>query len=160
MANYLVRKKLLAIGDDFWIEDEAGERVFHVDGKALRLRDTFVIETPDGRELLKIQQRRLKLRRTFAIERQGEELATVSKALLTPLRDRFKVELAGGGTLEARGNLLDHEYAIAWENGPSMAEVSQRWFSVRDAYGVSVEPGQDAVLALAIAVCIDAIERD
>ena len=160
MANYLVRKKLIALGDDFWVEDEAGERVFHVDGKVLRLRDTFVIETPDGQELLKIQARRLKLQKTFAIERQGEELATVSKALLTPLRDRFKVEIAGGGVLEAKGDLLDHEFTIAWENGPQMAEVSKRWFSARDAYGVSVAPTQDSVLAIAIAVCIDALERD
>src|SRR3712207_2542602 len=103
VPNYLVRKKLIALGDDFWVEDEAGERVFHVDGKVMRLRDTYVIETPDGQEVLRIRERRLKLRKTLAIERRGDELATVSKALLTPLRDKFKIELAGHGTLEARG---------------------------------------------------------
>jgi uncharacterized protein YxjI len=70
------------------------------------------------------------------------------------------VELAGGGVLEAKGDLFDHEFTIEWENGVSMAEVSKRWFSVRDTYGLTVHPDQDAVLALAIAVCIDAIERD
>ena len=160
MPNYLIRKKLVSLGDDFWVEDEAGERVFHVDGKVMRLRDTYVIETADGQELLKIQERRLKLRKTLAIERRGQELATVSKAMLTPLRDKFKIDLAGHGTLEAKGDLFDHEFTIEWENGVRMAEVSKRWFSVRDTYGLSVEPDQDAVLALAIAVCIDAIERD
>ncbi len=160
MPNYLIRKKLIALGDDFWVEDEAGERVFHVDGKVMRLRDTFVIETPDGDELLKVQERKLKLRDTMVIERQGEELATVRKAMLTPLRDKFKIELAGHGTLEAKGDLLDHEFTIEWEGGARMAEVSKRWFSVRDTYGVSVAPTQDAVLAIAIAVCIDAIERE
>lgn len=160
MPNFLIRKRLIALGDDFWVEDEAGERVFHVDGKVMRLRDTYVVETPDGRELLKIVERRLKLRKTMAIERQGEELATISKAMLTPLRDRFRIELAGGGVLEATGDLLDHEFAIEWENGAPMAEVSKRWFGVRDTYGVSVEPEQDAVLAIALAICIDAIERD
>ncbi len=160
MPNYLIRKKLVALGDDFWVEDEAGERVFHVDGKVMRLRDTYVIETPDGQELLRIKERKLKLRKTLAIERQGQELATVSKAMFTPLRDRFEIELAGHGTLEARGDLFDHEFTIEWENGVRMAEVSKRWFSARDTYGLSVEPQQDAVLALAIAVCIDALERD
>ena len=159
MPNYLIRKKLVSLGDDFWVEDEAGEKVFHVDGKVLRLRDTYVIETPDGQELVKIQERKLKLRKTLAIERQGQELATVSKAMLTPLRDRFKIELAGHGTLEAKGDLFDHEFSIEWENGVRMAEVSKRWFSVRDTYGLSVEPDQDVVLALAIAICIDAMER-
>lgn len=160
MPNYLIRKKLIALGDDFWVEDEQGERVFHVDGKVARLRDTYVIETPDGQELVKIKERRLSLAKSLVIERQGEELATVSKALLTPLRDRFKIELAHGGVLEAKGDLFDHEFTIAWENGTPMAQVSKRWFSVRDSYGLQVEPDQDAVLALAIAVCIDAVERD
>jgi len=34
-----------------------------------------------------------------------------------------------------------------------------RWFSVRDAYGVAVAPGQDDVLVLAIAVCIDELSE-
>jgi uncharacterized protein YxjI len=160
VPNYLIRKKLVSLGDDFWVEDEEGERVFHVDGKILRLRDTYVIETPDGQELLKIQERRLSLRKTLVIERQGSELATVSKALFTPLRDKFVIDLAGHGHLEAKGDLFDHEFTLEWENGVRMAEVSKRWFTVRDTYGLSVEAGQDAVLALAIAVCIDAIERD
>ncbi len=160
MPNYLIRKKLLALGDDFWVEDEAGERVFHIDGKVMRLRDTFVVETADGEELLKIKEQRLKLRKTYAIERQGEEIATVAKALVTPLRDRFTIEVAGGGTLEAKGDLLDHEFTIEWEGGARMAEVSKRWFTMRDTYGVSVLPTQDDVLAIAIAACIDAMGRD
>jgi uncharacterized protein YxjI len=160
VPNYLIRKRLIALGDDFWVEDENGERVFHIDGKVMRLRDTFVLETADGDEILRIKEQRLKLRKTFAIERDGEEIATVAKALITPLRDRFSVEVAGQGVLEVNGDLLDHEFTIEWEGGARMAEVSKRWFSVRDTYGVNVHDGQDAVLALAIAMCIDAIQRD
>ncbi len=160
MPNYLIRKQVFAIGDDFWIEDEAGEKAFHVDGKVMRLRDTFVLETADGAELLKVQEKKLTPRKSYVIERQGEELATVTKAMLTPLRDKFKVQLARGGVLEAKGNLTDHEFTVEWENGTPMAEVSKRWFSVRDTYGVNVHDGQDAVLALAITMCIDAIQRE
>ena len=96
----------------------------------------------------------------MAIERQGDQLATVSKDLVAPLRDKLTVELAGGGVLEAKGDLFDHEFTVEWENGVPMAEVSKRWFSVRDTYGLTVHPNQDAVLALAIAVCIDAVQRN
>jgi uncharacterized protein YxjI len=160
MPQYLIRKKLISLGDDFWVEDEAGERAFHVDGKALRLRDTFVIETPDGDELVRIQERKLRLKPTMVVERQGEELATVQKARLTPLRDKFSIELSTGAELKAKGDLLDHEFTIEWDNGVTMAEISKKWFSVRDTYGLEVAPDQDAVLALAIAVCIDTMERD
>lgn len=160
MPNYLVRKQYIALGDDFWVEDESGERVFHIDGKAMRRRDTFVVETAGGEELLTLKERRLKLRKTFAIERDGNEIATVAKALVSPLGDRFSVEVAGEGTLEVKGDLLDHEFTIEWEGGARMAEVSKRWFSMGDSYGVSVASRQDPVLAIAIAVCIDAIERN
>ena len=46
--RYQMRGKLLAIGDDFWIEDESGRRAYKVDGKAARVRDTFVLRDADG----------------------------------------------------------------------------------------------------------------
>ncbi len=161
MTTYRIRKKLLALGDDFWVDDdESGEHAFHVDGKVLRLRDTYVIETPDGQELVKIKEQRLKVHKSFAIERDGTQIATVSKDLFTPLRDSFTVKLAGGGVLQVKGDLFDHEFTIAWEDGVPIAEVSKRWFTLRDTYGLRVESDKDAVLALAIAICIDAVERD
>ncbi len=33
-TRYQMREKLFAIGDDFWIENQDGDRVFKVDGKA------------------------------------------------------------------------------------------------------------------------------
>ena len=33
-------QRMLSIGDDFWIENERGEKVYKVDGKALRVRQT------------------------------------------------------------------------------------------------------------------------
>jgi uncharacterized protein YxjI len=57
-ARYQMREKIFAVGDDFWIETEDGQRVFKVDGKALRIRSTFVLETPSGEELFKIQEKR------------------------------------------------------------------------------------------------------
>ena len=36
-----------------------------------------------------------------------------------------------------------------------MANISKRWFRVRDTYGVAVAPGQDDALVLAVTVCID-----
>ena len=38
-----IREKLLAIGDDFWIETGDGQRAFKVNGKALWVRDTLVL---------------------------------------------------------------------------------------------------------------------
>jgi uncharacterized protein YxjI len=153
-TRYLLREKLLSFGDDFWIENDRGERIFKVDDKVLRVRDTVVIRDARGNQLFKIQKRLLRARDTMAIERDGDKVATVKKAFVTPLRDRFTVDLEAGGRLEVEGNILDHEYQIT-RDGIPVANVSKRWFRVRDSYGVAVVPGQDDALVLAVTVCID-----
>ena len=49
--RYQMRQKLISIGDDFWIENEAGQKVFKVDGKALRVRQTLIFEDAQGNAL-------------------------------------------------------------------------------------------------------------
>jgi uncharacterized protein YxjI len=159
MPSFRIRKQLLALGDDFWVEDDDGEKAFKVDGKAFRPRKTFVIETPDGQEVAKVVEKKLSLRDTLVVERRGEEVARVQKALLTPLRDRFSVELVSGGEMTAQGDLRDHEFTITRDDGAPFAEVTKRRFTVRDTYAVDVAPGQDSVLAIAVAICIDTLER-
>jgi uncharacterized protein YxjI len=153
-TRYQMREKLLAIGDDFWVETEEGQRAFKVDGKALRVRSTFILETPSGDELFKIQKKDLHIRDTMKVERDGDTVATVKKALISPLRDRFEIEVEDGADLSAKGNVVDHEFEIE-RDGEKVAEISKRWFRVRDTYGIEVAPGEDDALILAVTVCID-----
>jgi uncharacterized protein YxjI len=158
-AKYRMREKVFALGDDFWVENEAGERAFKVNGKALRIRDTFVLEDASGAELLSIQEKKLHIRDTMEIERSGHTVATVKKALISPLRERFSIEVEGGEDMEGKGNVVDHEYKIE-RGGEKVAEVSKRWFRVRDTYGIEVASGQDDALILAVAVCLDQMAHD
>jgi uncharacterized protein YxjI len=106
--RFLMREKLLAIGDDFWIENEQGERAYKVNGKAFRLRQTFVLENASGDEVARIQERKLTIRDKIAIERGGDTAATVHKALVG-IRDRFAIDVEHGDDMKAHGNVLDHE---------------------------------------------------
>jgi uncharacterized protein YxjI len=157
VSTYRMRQKLVSIGDDFWIEDEHGERVFKVNGKALRVRDTMVFEDLNGRELFKIHEKMLHLRDTMAIQDgDGHDVATVKKALITPLRERFEVKVEHGEDLEVKGNVVDHEYKIE-RDGEKVAEVSKKWFRVADTYGVEIEQGQDPALILAVTAVVDSM---
>jgi uncharacterized protein YxjI len=158
-TKYQMREKMFAIGDDYWIETDGGTRVFKVNGKALRIRDTLVLETPGGDELFTIQEKKLSVRDRMGIERDGQTVATIKKALVSPLRDRFSIDVEGGQDMEAKGNIADHEYKIE-RDGDEIAEVSKRWFRVRDTYGIEISPGQDDALILAITVCIDQMTHD
>ena len=66
-AHYQMRQRLVSIGDDYWIQNDRGERVFKVDGKALRVRKTLVFEDAQGRELAKIQERMLRIDRKSVV---------------------------------------------------------------------------------------------
>jgi uncharacterized protein YxjI len=58
--------------------------------------------------------------------------------------------------LEAEGNLLDMEYTFR-RGTQTVAEVSKRWFSWTDSYGIDVREGEDPVLILASTVVIDMV---
>jgi uncharacterized protein YxjI len=151
--RYQMREKLASIGDDFWIENGVGQRVFKVDGKALRVRETLKIRDASGREVAEIHEKLVTVRDKMDIGRNGNVIATVTKALFTPLRARFTIA-TGGGEMVAQGNILAHEYAIE-QGGRQVAEISKKWFRIRDSYGVDIQPGQDDALILAITVAID-----
>ena len=103
-----MREDLISIGDDYWIENDSGDRVFKVDGK---------------------------------------------------VADRFHVEVEHGDDLKVHGNIVDHEYEIE-RDGDKVAEVSKKWFRVRDTYGVEIYDPTITPLILAITVAVDALSHD
>ncbi|MGW1025483.1 LURP-one-related/scramblase family protein [Streptomyces sp. NPDC002577] len=152
--RYLVRDRILGIGDDYWIEDDQGGRAFLVDGKALRLRDTFELKDPVGRVLIVIRKKLIALRDTMVIERDGEPLATVKRKRLSLLRDHYRVVLADGTEMDVSGKILDREFTVEGD-GRTLARISRRWLHVRETYGVEVLDEQaDAPLLIAITVCV------
>ena len=151
---YQMHQRMFSIGDDFWIENGAGQRMFKVDGKALRIRKTLELQGPDGRTLYTIREKLVTIRDVMEVEGPTGTVAKVKKALISPLRERYDIELTAGGEWKAQGNIVDHQYEIEGPAG-KIGEVSKRWFAVRDTYGIEVAPGQDDALVLAIAIVID-----
>ncbi|WP_037861603.1 LURP-one-related/scramblase family protein [Streptomyces sp. NRRL S-340] len=152
--RFLVRDRILGIGDDYWIEDEHGAKVFLVDGKAMRLRDTFELKDAQGRVLIDIHQKMLSLRETMVIERDGQALAKIRRKRLSLLRNHYRVSLVDGTGLDVSGKILDREFAVEYD-GELLAVISRRWLSVVDTYGVDVvRDDADPALLIAVAVCV------
>ena len=152
--RFLVRDRILGIGDDYWIEDEQGNKVFLVDGKAMRLRDTFELKDAHGRVLIDIHQKMFSLRETMVIERGGEALAKIRRKRLSLLRNHYRVSLVDGTELDVSGKILDREFAVEYD-GELLAVISRRWLSVVETYGVDVvREDADPALLIAVAVCV------
>lgn len=154
--RYPVREKIFAIGDDYWIEDENGDRAFYVDGKVLGLRGRLELRDPGGAVLAVIRKKLVSLRDTMTVEDgDGAELCTVRRKALTPLRDSCRVRPESGEELEVRGDLVGKEFDIDYE-GERLARISRKWFRPRDTYAVEIErEDADAGVLVAVAVCVD-----
>lgn len=146
-----------ALGDDFVIKDDQGKEAFFVDGRAFTLlRQKLSFHDASKREVAFIREKLVSLTPAFEILRDGKVAAVVKKDLINVFRLGFTVDVPGPDDLEATGSLLEHEYTFR-RGSKVVAEVSKRWFSFTDTYGVEVADGEDPVLILASTVVIDMI---
>ena len=143
-TRYQMREKLVASATTSGSRTPTASGVFKVNGKALRVRrHARARSRRRAKSCSRSSERKLSVRdKMDRSSATGDTVATVKKALISPLRERFDVELEDGGELEAKGNIVDHEYEIE-RDGHKVAEVSKRWFRVRDTYGIEVAPGRE-----------------
>ena len=158
-TTYQLRRQLIAIGEDFWVQNAQGQNVYKLDGKVLTLTQTFALQDVNGNELARMHAEMLTLRQTMDIQRGGQVVATVRKALFNILSQSFTVDIAGDGQLHAQGDILNHEFQIA-SGDQVVASVSRQWFVGDLIYGISIAPGQDEVLMLCIAIAIDEMSEN
>ena len=149
--RYQMREKLLSVGDDYWIEDESGERASRVNGKAMRIRDTFVLEDASGEEIAKIQERKTQ-RPGLDEDRDRTAARPQSARSWFGIRERYKIDVDGGPDLEAHGNFVDHEYEIERDGDTIADRVEEvvpgaRHLRRRDRR----RPGPALVLAITVA---------
>jgi uncharacterized protein YxjI len=157
--HYTMRQDLVAIGDDYWIENEQGEKVYKVDGKVLHLHKTFYIKDANGKELAKLKKLIAVKDKMEITKPDGGQLALVTKDLFTPLKEHFVINIMNGPELEVHGNIIDHEYKIS-DGQNIIADVSKALLKVRDSYSIIIKPGQDDFIILAVVVCVDAMTHN
>jgi uncharacterized protein YxjI len=158
-TRYKMKEKLVSFGDDFWIEDESGRKVFKVNGRMIAVRDLLAFEDDRGATLVEMASKLIQVRDQVKLDRKGSPSAVVRKDLINVVRDHFVMKIDGGEEIEIRGNILDHEYSFS-KGRDKIAEVSKRWFRIRDSYGIQVEPGNDDILLLAATVAVDQLSHD
>ena len=154
-----MRQKIFALGEDFTIEDSAGHPAFEVDGKVMTLRETFELKDRGGNVVATIRGKLVSFRDKMDVLRDDRVVATVTKALFAPLRAKFHVDIAGGKDLSLEGSIFDHEYTLT-RGDDVVAQVSKKWFTLTDTYGIDIAAGEDDALVLAIAVALDEMAHD
>ena len=158
--RYLMKQKVLALGDAFTIQDDSGEEVYQVQGKLVSIGDRLHFRDMDGQEVALIKQEVITLRPSYRIFRDGKLQADVAKRVFAMLKDKFKVDMKDGSPdLEIAGNIADHEYTFL-RGDEEVARVSKNWVSFSDTYGIEVDEGEDDILILACVIIVDMISHD
>ena len=157
VQRYQMREKLLSIGDDFWIEDESGDKVYKVNGKAVQVAPDVHPGGPERRRAGEDPGTQAQRPGQDADRMRAGRSATVHKAMLG-IRDRYTIDPDNGENLHAHGNFVDHEYEIE-RDGETIATISKKWFRVRDTYGVEIGVSENQAFILAVTVCVDEMAR-
>ena len=154
--RYIMRQRMVALGQDFNINNAAGQPCFKIDGKVRLVKESLKFRDMQGNLIYKLDERVLRIRESFDIlDANGQVVAKVHNAIFDPLREKFTIELASGETMTTRGKVMWAQYDIE-RGGRQVAKISKQFSWIgRDQYVVDVLQGEDDLLILAITVVID-----
>jgi uncharacterized protein YxjI len=156
---YVIREKMLRLGEDSDITNESGELVLRVEGKIMSLHQRLILRDPAGREVAQIHRKLVAFRPTYEITIGGKNVAEVRQHLFMPFHERLTIDLPGAGDMEISGDLFSHEFTIQ-RDGQTAATISKRWLSLTASYAVDVAPGENDLLILATVLALDlALDR-
>ncbi|KAL7412991.1 tubby C-terminal-like domain-containing protein [Mrakia frigida] len=157
-------------GDDFQIKDSNGNVVVQCHGSAMSFRDKKEIRDTSGRVLFKLETKLLSLLKSFfATGPDGKELFQVKKKFsigsnkmvtyFTNASDGAPIEL------DLKGNFWGGSAEILL-GGRTVATISRQVMNMREifvdkqTYFVTVAPGVDLAMIVAVCICLDEAENE
>lgn len=149
--NLYMKQKFFSWGDKFSIYDEAGNPKFYVEGEVFTLGKKLHLYDLSGNELAYIEQKLFSLLPKYYIYRNGQEIAEVVKKFTF----FYPEYIINGLGWNVHGDFFDHSYQVE-QDGMIVASVSKQWFTLGDAYQLSIENSENIVDALAVCLVIDA----
>jgi uncharacterized protein YxjI len=156
LNRYIMRQRMFALGQDFTINNAAGQPAFKIDGKVRIIKESLKFRDMQGNLLYKLDEKVLRIRKSYDILKpDGQLAARVYNAIFDPLRDLFTIEIPGKENLTTKGKVIWAQYDIL-RGSQAVGKISKQFSWIgRDQYVVDVLQGEDDCLILAITVVID-----
>ncbi|MBQ7012615.1 MAG: LURP-one-related family protein [Oscillospiraceae bacterium] len=146
-----IKQHIFTWGDTFSIYDVEGREQYMVKGEVFTLGKKLHLYDLANRELAFIQQRLLTFLPRYEIMRNGTQIAEIVKEF-TFFRHEYTVNGLGW---KVHGDVFSHDYEIT-DGSRRIAAVQKEWFTLGDAYQITIEHGVDEIAALAVVLVIDA----
>ena len=151
MKLYL-KQKVFSWNDKFTVYDENGNDKYYVEGEFFSFDKKLHIYDLGGNEVAFIRQEVFSFLPKYYINIGEKEIASVKKHF-TFFKHEYSVE---GLNWNISGDFFNHEYAVN-SNERMVASVYREWFTFGDAYAIYISDGVDEVIALSVALVIDAV---
>lgn len=155
--RYILRQKIFALSDKFYIKDEGDRPKYYVEGRLFTFGDKLKLFDLEGTELMYIEQKLFRFLPEYYIYRVGKLVAKVKKEF-TFFRPKFNIESAYGDfTIE--GDIFAHDFTILKDRKP-VASVSKKWLSFSDTYYVDIADDEDHPFILSLVIVLDQVFHD
>lgn len=159
-TRYRLMQNLASIADAVVIQTDEGNGAFRIESTRQDLRDVLVLRDMEGNVRCVLPGPQADLATAaYVLGADSQPLARVTRTQISPVRDRFDVDIQTGECWLAIGDIGSREFTLESPRG-QIAEVSQRWFLLPKTFGVEVAAGQDDALVLAVAATIDRLSHD
>lgn len=148
--KYYIKQKVFSIGESFTVVDETGAVAFYVEGSFMAIPKSFRIYDANHHEVCFIEKQLFRFMGHYNIQAKGHARITLARRFMLFFQS-FEIE---GLDWMLEGSFTRHNYRLIRGQTIIMA-LQKHWFTWGDSYELNVLNPDDAVLALAIAICVD-----
>ena len=159
--EFIIEQKIVAMRDTFGIKDRNGNLLAYVKRKIASIGPQFWFESPNGARLGEVKGKVVTVRPTFEIyDIQNQLVSVVKKKVMKLMGSEWWLENPSGQEIgRIKGNITAHDFAIQSPTGAPIAQITKKWVTVRDSYGVEILGSElDPYVILAYAIAMDHVE--
>lgn len=153
--QFVIKQRMLAIRDSFFITDAAGNRVLEVKGSLVKIPKRFVIKDMNGNDLLVVRHKLWHFFAHYDIETPAGDVIAKANAKFSLFKPKFNIETTEFGKLQLSGSVFAYSYSLQTEDGTVVATTDKKLLAIRDAYVLDVADPKLALISVALAIMFD-----
>lgn len=146
-----IKQRVFTYKDKFQIKNSSDQVEYTAIGKIIALSKRFTIENSKGKKVAVIKKRIFTIFPQYRINILEDKTYTL-KRKFTFFKQKYKVKPLDW---ELKGDFLSHNYQVM-DHKTTIMSISKKWFKWGDTYELDIPNKANELLALCIAVAIDA----
>ena len=153
MATYTIKSRLVSVGRDYDVRDEAGQIVYTIDGK-VRFGRTFNVLDRDGNIKYAVKEKLMALDQTFLIDAPAGEITVKRTTTGSVYPMKFDIIAGEQTTMQGHGDFFRDGVDVSRGSDRVCNVNRQQNTAVFEIFPVTIKDGEDVPLMLAISMII------